>query len=193
MKRQPLHVSLSSGVPLNLRGPISRISVLDIARGLSKINRFAGATKFPYSVAQHSLLVSDIVADLGGSARQQLAGLLHDAHEIVLSDVPTPAKLLIGEKRFADVEKALDRRIFDGLGLIDGDLDFTNVRHADMIACATEVRDVMVAHGGFGHLPAPSDRVIVLTSWQLARDMFLSRHLALTAAIDIEKEQSCQS
>lgn len=63
-----------------------------VARQLGNIARFNGATKSFYSVAQHSVLVSKYVEELGGNHLAQAYGLLHDAHEIIVGDVPTPLK-----------------------------------------------------------------------------------------------------
>lgn len=54
-----------------------------ISAALAKINRFAGRTPQPWSVAAHSLLVYEI------SGRKPW-GLFHDAHETILGDATTP-------------------------------------------------------------------------------------------------------
>ncbi|KMK68560.1 hypothetical protein [Puniceibacterium sp. IMCC21224] len=61
-----------------------------VADGLSKINRFNGRTPEPWSVAAHSVLVSQLCPP-------ELAawGLLHDAHEVFLGDLTTPAVRLL--------------------------------------------------------------------------------------------------
>jgi len=68
------------------------VRIEDIAHQLSMINRFCGATKRPYSVAEHSLFVSELLQRDGRSAIAQLAGLMHDAHETYTNDVSSPAK-----------------------------------------------------------------------------------------------------
>lgn len=64
-----------------------------IAHHLAHISRFTGACKRLYSVAEHSLLVEEILEreapDLPGL---RLAGLMHDAHEAVINDVSQPMK-----------------------------------------------------------------------------------------------------
>lgn len=66
-----------------------QIDILDIAHGLSMICRNSGQVQFFYSVAQHSVLVSE-----NCTKGYALAGLMHDATEAYLSDVPGPAKRL---------------------------------------------------------------------------------------------------
>jgi hypothetical protein len=59
---------------------------------LSRIQRFNGATAEPYSVAQHSILVSRLMTQETADAPLLLAGLLHDAEEVVFGDIATPLK-----------------------------------------------------------------------------------------------------
>lgn len=66
-----------------------QISIADIAKGLSQLCRFSGQARFFYSVAQHSVLVAE-----NCSPAYAFAGLMHDAPEAYLGDVPGPAKLL---------------------------------------------------------------------------------------------------
>ena len=65
----------------------------DIARALANTPRFGGHTMF-YSVAEHSLRVSDWLRDHGADERVQLLGLWHDAPEAYLGDHPRPRKHL---------------------------------------------------------------------------------------------------
>ncbi len=70
---------------------VEDIDILDIASSLSKQCRYSGHTTKFYSVAEHSVLVSsqldydDILAKWG---------LLHDAGEAYITDVPKPIKSL---------------------------------------------------------------------------------------------------
>jgi 5'-deoxynucleotidase YfbR-like HD superfamily hydrolase len=59
----------------------------DIAHGLAHTCRFNGHFKFFYSVAEHSMDVADHLSD-----EQKLLGLLHDASEAYLADLPRPIK-----------------------------------------------------------------------------------------------------
>lgn len=90
-----------SGRRLDLLDPSPLdIEVEDIAQGLSRVARWNGQTKgdWAYSVAQHSLLVERIVAEIrpGYRPRWLLAALLHDAAEYVLGDLITPVKGAVG-------------------------------------------------------------------------------------------------
>ncbi|HEY4275615.1 MAG TPA: HD family hydrolase [Rhizomicrobium sp.] len=76
------------------------IEIEDIAHGLARVARWNGQTKglHAFSVAQHSVLVERLVADLsprlGREAR--LMALLHDAPEYVVGDLISPFKAAIG-------------------------------------------------------------------------------------------------
>lgn len=74
--------------PLDLR--TSDIDIRDIAHALSMQCRYAGHTQRFYSVAEHSVLVARWCRQYGPAAA--LEGLLHDATEAYLVDVPRPVK-----------------------------------------------------------------------------------------------------
>lgn len=95
-----------SGRRVDLVAPDWRdIDLGDIARGLSQINRFAGQTRRPISVAEHSLVVRKLCA-----AGLRLAGLLHDGHEAYFGDWPTPAVQAVGrEIKGALLDEAVHR------------------------------------------------------------------------------------
>ena len=71
--------------PLNLR-PMD-LDIRDIAWNLSLICRYTGSFPFHYSVAQHSILVAELMRKDKHEIKVQLAGLLHDAAEYVMGDV----------------------------------------------------------------------------------------------------------
>ena len=90
-----------SGRRLDLLDPTPvDIEIEDIAHGLSFVARWNGQTAgdWPYSVAEHSLLVERLFerANPGISARWKLAALLHDAPEYVIGDMISPVKAAIG-------------------------------------------------------------------------------------------------
>jgi hypothetical protein len=91
-----------SGRRLDLLDPTPLdIEVEDIAHGLAFVARWNGQTHgdWPYSVAEHSLLVEEIFGRLnpGTAPRWRLAALLHDAPEYVLGDMISPVKAAIGQ------------------------------------------------------------------------------------------------
>jgi 5'-deoxynucleotidase YfbR-like HD superfamily hydrolase len=89
-----------SGRRLDLLDPTPvDIEIEDIAHGLAFVARWNGQTQgdWPYSVAEHSLLVEEIFAIAEPSPRWRLAALLHDAPEYVIGDMISPVKAMLGE------------------------------------------------------------------------------------------------
>jgi uncharacterized protein len=64
----------------------------DIARALANQCRFGGHCRVFYSVAQHSVIVSELVESRGGDTEDAFAALMHDATEAYLGDMPHPLK-----------------------------------------------------------------------------------------------------
>jgi 5'-deoxynucleotidase YfbR-like HD superfamily hydrolase len=90
-----------SGRRLDLLDPSPfDIEIEDIAHGLARVARWNGQTHgdHAFSVAQHCMLVEDLVAELkpGVALRWRLAALLHDAPEYVVGDLISPFKAAVG-------------------------------------------------------------------------------------------------
>jgi hypothetical protein len=90
-----------TGIFIDVTNPRPQdICIEDIAHALSNLCRFNGHTLKFYSVAEHSLLVSQMVPE-----KHRLAALLHDASEAYLADVPSPVKQLL--PRYYEIEYKL--------------------------------------------------------------------------------------
>ena len=100
MKQARAWQRMLSGRRLDLLDPTPvDIEIEDIAHGLAFVARWNGQTRgdWPYSVAEHSLLVEQIYGRLGGvEAKWRLAALLHDAPEYVIGDMISPVKAAVG-------------------------------------------------------------------------------------------------
>ena len=110
-----------SGRRLDLLDPAPLdIEIHDIAHGLAFVARWNGQTSgdFPYSVAEHSLLVTDLCAALSPDwpAKWRLAALLHDAPEYVIGDMISPVKAAVGPG-YQMLEKRLSAAIHLRFGL----------------------------------------------------------------------------
>ncbi len=110
-----------SGRRLDLLDPTPvDIEIEDIAHGLAFVARWNGQTvgDFPYSVAEHSLLVEEIHARLFPKApvKWRLAALLHDAPEYVIGDMISPVKAAVGAG-YGDLDERLTTAIHVRFGL----------------------------------------------------------------------------
>jgi|GEM_PF-2522502 len=145
-------VQTYSGVLFDIEEPNpERVHVLDIAHGLAMQCRFNGATRQFYSVAQHSVLVSYLVAP-----EHALHALLDDAHEAYLGDLVTPLQWTLsgpagwgtvetlGPEGFREHWPRLKRKtqqdIYTRLGLqLPGPLAQKAIKEADELALRHEV------------------------------------------------------
>lgn len=103
----------SSGDIISLLGEV-KPRIRDIARSLSRINRYTGHSK-AYSVAQHSVLVSEICPP-----QFAFQGLMHDAHESVTGDVSSPLKEVMENKHpgwWAEIEAEYAAKVRKHYGL----------------------------------------------------------------------------
>ncbi len=106
----------------------------DISHSLAHLCRFNGHTREFYSVAQHSCIVAELVPE-----EHKLAALLHDAPEAYLGDMTKPLKQWI--HAYQDFEDWVWQRVCQRFD-IAADLPAC-VHQADLIALATERRDLM--------------------------------------------------
>lgn len=120
----------------------SLINVYDIAHALSNLCRFGGHVSRFYSVAEHSVNVAGILQQWGESPKVQLKGLLHDATEAYLVDMPSPIKNLqeMGSYRF--IEAILEEAISKSFLL--GAICIPEVKRADQTALRLEVIEFML-------------------------------------------------
>ncbi len=133
------------GNPLSMRSPnLAHITAYSTAWALSQLNRFVGHAVRPYSVAEHSLLVLEIAGRMFGlDAHGRFAALMHDAHEAVTGDMHTPGKREIGSAWHA-FESGWQHHYRTVFGLHVASRAFAaQIRQADLIALATEKRDLM--------------------------------------------------
>jgi 5'-deoxynucleotidase YfbR-like HD superfamily hydrolase len=96
------------------------IEIDDIAHGLARVARWNGQTsgKYGFSVAQHSVLVEQILSLNAPQLAQKwrLACLLHDAPEYVIGDMITPFKAAIG-RTYKKIESLLQEAVHIRFGL----------------------------------------------------------------------------
>lgn len=130
-----------------IRPSPASVRIDDIAHALSMLCRFAGHTTF-YSVAEHSVRVAELLGP-----PLVLEGLLHDAAEAYIVDVPSPVKHLPEMAGYRELDRRITSVIRERFELV-GDIPRA-VHRADEILTVTECRDL------FGE--------IVLARWDLAK------------------------
>jgi uncharacterized protein len=119
------------------------IELSDIAHGLARVARWNGQTlgDFPFSVAQHSILVLEIFRTLDPEAddRALLYALLHDAPEYVMGDIISPFKTVMGGN-YKEVEGRLQAAIYlrFALGAVPPTALMRRIKRADKEAAYFE-------------------------------------------------------
>lgn len=122
------------------------IDLRDIAVSLSRQYRFLGHTRKPYSVAQHSVLVSHLLDHWDLDTTTVLWGLLHDAHEAYIGDISRPVRDFFGEAvagMLKDLTRRIDAAVAEKLGVDLQKVDLGAVKEADNTLLYAEKRDLL--------------------------------------------------
>ena len=131
------------------------IVIEDIAWALSRLPRFSGHTipYIPYSVAQHCIRVMKELAPHG--PKIQMYGLLHDAAEAYINDLPSPVKHI--PEIHAVISKLEDKlmlTIYEALGVEPPTEEEERiVKIADKNQQAVEAYNFMYSRGKDWNLP----------------------------------------
>lgn len=174
-------IQTHSGRRFNPTNPYpNAIVIQDIAHALSMQCRFSGHTKKFYSVAQHSVLVSYIC-----DSKDALWGLLHDASEAYLVDVPRPLKRSGKFDSYLEFEAQMQQAICKRFGLPMQEPP--SVKAADTKLLATEARDLMSPlHRDWIQRTDPLPFLIDPWDHDKAKDMFMKRFFELTCGDSAE-------
>lgn len=119
------------------------IDLVDIAAALSKLCRFGGHCREFYSVAEHSILASELIRqECPGDRTLAAWALLHDASEAYMVDIPRPVKRQLQE--YVRLEDAIQKSIAERFSLPWPMPD--EVHRADTNMLALELRVYMPAN-----------------------------------------------
>jgi hypothetical protein len=163
------------------------IHIEDIAWGLATECRFGGHCPY-YSVAEHSIYVSDLMCSSTSNHPRvielQLIGLLHDAAEAYLKDIPRPLKYTPAFAQYRELEWSIQKAVYSRFQL-DSDFNGTKLllRWADNTMLATEKHELFPE----GHPTQPGEEVLPPASRmrlgryipQIAYNLFMARYTNL--------------
>jgi hypothetical protein len=179
------HIQTVSGRRFNPLDPDpSEIEIGDIARALSNQCRFGGHARSYYSVAQHSCLVADLVAQRGADAAAILWALLHDASEAYLVDLPHPLKHRSALGRlYAAAEDRVQAAVCERFELPPDPPPL--VKQVDRALLATERRDLASIAWHWPELDGFEPLDLEIEPWppERARQEFLARYERLRAEL----------
>jgi hypothetical protein len=149
----------------------SEVVIEDIAHALSNKCRFSGHSLRYFSVAEHSVIVSLLCP-------QDIAlwGLLHDASEAYLIDLPTPLKYLPEFAWYRKLEEKVTNVIMNRFSLPQKEPKL--VKTADKTCLVTEKRDNMRVtfewENKYKEMPIPTKLNCLLP--EQAEKLFLARY-----------------
>jgi 5'-deoxynucleotidase YfbR-like HD superfamily hydrolase len=146
----------------------SAYTIDDIAHGLSMVCRFGGHCAHHYSVAQHSVHVSEMVPP-----EFAYQGLMHDAPEALIGDVMKPLKMLLPD--YQALEKKIEISVFKRL-LVPYPLS-AHVKDADWRMLITEQRQLARSRDDWATTQGREPYTFTIPQWspEQAKAMFLAR------------------
>jgi hypothetical protein len=153
----------------------------DIARALANQCRFGGHSRVFYSVAQHSVIVSELVEERDGDTEDAFAALMHDATEAYLGDMPHPLKhrSALGAA-FRSAEDRLEQAIRDRFGIKPV---VPEIKRIDRALLATERRAFSAEDWHWPELEGVEPLDLDLEAWSpdAAAEAFAQRYAELDA------------
>ena len=148
------------------------VNIADIAHALAYTNRYSGHARFAYSVAQHSVYVSDALPK-----ELRLQGILHDAAEAYVGDITRPIKRMLPD--FKEIEERNARVIFERFGVPYPVAE--KVHEIDTRILLNEARDVMGGQSQDWEIDEDPIPGLTIKRWtaRTAEMVFMSRFNAL--------------
>ncbi|MEA2011983.1 MAG: phosphohydrolase [Verrucomicrobiota bacterium] len=179
-----MFIETFSGKVINPSNPnVDFIDIEDIAHSLSLQCRFNGHCRTFYSVAEHSIHTSKYLAQQNYSAKLCMWGLLHDASEAYLADIPRPVKTSL--KNYLILEKNLSSLIYKKYTFESPDAKaYKPVDDADNALLMTEAAGLVLSKGKDWGIKAPStDIKLRYYDWNTAKKEYLKMFYFLSDSI----------
>lgn len=167
-------ILLFSGSYFDFEAPqTSEFTIEDIAHGLSMVCRFAGQCSRFYSVAQHSVHLSEIVPP-----EHAFQGLMHDAPEAFVGDVAKPLKMMLPD--YGIIEKRVEAAVFERFN-VSMPLH-PAIKEADVLMLVTEQHQLMKNRDDWEYCRGRTPLDVKIPSWSQgqAKSRFLKRYHALS-------------
>ena len=162
---------------------LDAICIRDIAHSLALTNRYGGHSRYPISVALHSVLCS-MAPDCPHELRR--TALLHDAAEAYIGDITRPLIHAIPDigDFFQETELAIAKKYGTSypmppeVAVVDNRMLMTEKGHA----LAAEPKDWQVNAKPYSptEWPLVHDMLRVEMTWRAAESMFINRYIVLT-------------
>ena len=188
--KQHTHITTYTGKELDLfHLKKSDICIEDIAHALALCNRFAGHTKKPISVAQHSVYTSRLC--INSRIEIQLQALLHDGAEAYIGDVTKWIKQTPPFEMFRSIEHDIEKLIFNVFGCPHGMRQ--EVELADRIMVCFEGKKGFGNSFKIDHPDYPELTIDELArigkwgfwTWRQAEESFLD-HFRMLTGVDVD-------
>lgn len=182
MTRRGDWIQTRSGVRYWPLDPSStEVRVEDVAWALSGINRYGAMAPFSYSVAQHSVIIAELLYLSGHDEDTCLWGLFHDGPEAYLGDVPRPLKKQDEYAFYREVESMNMACIAEAMKLSERAIPKI-VKEYDERIIANE-KAILFPNAAW-EFPPPKPLPVVIEPWsrEHAFDRFMSMYSGLLAS-----------
>lgn len=145
----------------------------DVAHPLSGLSRYVNHTREPWSVAAHSVAVARTAYRVFDRNRDVfMAGLLHDAHEAIIGDIPTPVGHHLGYETVRRLKQEVQAAIHVRLNIEPSqypDAWKSIVDWCDAAALHVEYRQLMVPEPAGWGTPVPAHQVMLVMHEEFRR------------------------
>ena len=135
----PHDIMVASGDVVNLETISEKdIDLADILFSITAQPRFAGHLPVSYTVGQHTLAMYVAGAAMGEHTGVLRTLLMHDMHEYLTGDIPSPVKRLLGPE-IGELEDRIDTAIFQHFRHLPTPAEVGRCKHYDDLMWQAEL------------------------------------------------------